>query len=137
MHPAGCKRKSPLPLCGRGPFSAGVTGRFLVFLIQEAAQPLRARGMAKLAQRLRLDLTYALARDVELLADLFQRVVGVHLDTEAHAQHLGLARSERVEHVLGDTAQAGVDRRLVRRNRRLVLDEIAEMGIVVVADWRL
>ena len=57
--------------------------------------------MAQLAQRLRLDLADALARDVELLADFLQRVVGVHLDAEAHAQHLRLARRQRVEHVLG------------------------------------
>src|SRR6266567_835890 len=57
------------------------------FAFQEASELLRARRMAELAQRLRLDLADALARDVELLADLFERVVGVHFDAEAHAQH--------------------------------------------------
>src|SRR5690606_34947360 len=57
-------------------------------LDEEASQLLAAARMPQLAQRLRLDLADALARDVELLADLFERVVGVHVDAEAHAQHL-------------------------------------------------
>src|SRR5690349_3519771 len=51
--------------------------RLLAF--EEAPQLLGPRRMAELAQRLRLDLADALARDVELLADLLERVVGVHL----------------------------------------------------------
>src|SRR5437879_7261953 len=99
------------------------------FLVQEALQPLGARGVPQLAQRLGLDLPYALARDVELLADLLQRVVGGHLDAEAHAQHLGLARRERVEHFFRHVAQAGEGRRVGGRERRLVLDEIAEVRV--------
>src|SRR5688572_31116650 len=60
--------------------------------VEEAAQPLRARRVPELAQRLGFYLADALAGDVELLADLLQRVVGVHFDAEAHAQHLSLAR---------------------------------------------
>jgi hypothetical protein len=36
--------------------------------------------MLQLAQRLRLDLPDALSRHRKLLADFFQRVVGVHAD---------------------------------------------------------
>src|SRR5205814_2856162 len=97
--------------------------------LEERAQLLRARRVAELAQRLRLDLADALARDVELLADLFERVVGVHLDAEAHAQHLRLARRERIEHVLGRLAQARVERGVRERDAGLVLDEIAEVRI--------
>ena len=43
--------------------------------------------MLQLAQRLRFDLADALSRHRELLADFFQRVVGVHADAEAHAEH--------------------------------------------------
>src|SRR3954464_3242037 len=93
--------------------------------------------MPQLPQRLGFDLAYALARDVELLADFFQRVVGRHLDAEAHAQHLRLARRERIENFLRDVPQAGKGGRVGRRKRRLVLDEIAEMRVVVVADRRL
>ncbi len=65
---------------------------FLSFLIEEALESLRARGVPQLPQRLGLDLAYALARDVELLADFLERVVGGHLDAEAHAQHFRLSR---------------------------------------------
>src|SRR6266567_7453450 len=58
------------------PAFAGMTDS--AFAFQEASELLRARRMAELAQRLRLDLTDALARDVELLADLFERMVGLH-----------------------------------------------------------
>lgn len=46
--------------------------------------------MLQLAERLRLDLANAFACHRELLAD-FRRVVVVHADTEAHAQHALLA----------------------------------------------
>src|SRR5262245_19576035 len=54
--------------------------------VEEGAQFPRAARVLQFAQRLRLDLAYALARHRELLADLFQGVVGVHADAEAHAQ---------------------------------------------------
>ena len=41
--------------------------------------------MAEFAKRLRFDLTDALARDVELLAHFFERVVRRHFNAEAHA----------------------------------------------------
>ena len=61
--------------------------------------------MPQLPQRLRFNLPDTLAGHVELLAHFFQRVVGVHVDAEAHAQHLGLARGERIEDVLGDVIE--------------------------------
>src|SRR5690606_24075386 len=57
--------------------------------LEEALQLVRAAGVAELAKGLGLDLADPLAGDVELLADLLQRVVGAHLDAEAHAQDLG------------------------------------------------
>src|SRR6185437_16880943 len=56
-------------------------------VIQEAAEFPRARRVLELAQRLGLDLADALAGDRELLADFLERVIGVHADAEAHAQH--------------------------------------------------
>src|SRR5471030_270088 len=104
---------------------------------QEAFQLVRARGMTQLAQGLRFDLADTLAGDVELLADLFQRMVGRHFDAETHAQYLRLTRGQRIEHVLHDAAHRGVQRGVGRRQRVVVLDEVAEVRIVVVADWRL
>ena len=67
---------------------------------------LASRRVAQLAQRLGCDLTDTLTGDIELLADFLEGVVGVHVDTEAHAQDLGLAGGEAGEHVLGGLAQA-------------------------------
>src|SRR6202008_1533534 len=61
-------------------------------LIQEAPHLPRAGRVLQLAQRLGLDLADALAGDAELLTDFLQRMVGVHADAEAHAQHAFLAR---------------------------------------------
>src|SRR5579871_6807373 len=56
-------------------------------VIEEAPQLPASARMLQLAQRLRRVLAYAFARHRELLADLFQRMVGVHADSETHAQH--------------------------------------------------
>ena len=60
--------------------------------IQERPQLAAAARVLELAQRLGLDLAYALARDRELLADLFEGVVGVHADAEAHPEYALLGR---------------------------------------------
>src|SRR6185369_15619676 len=48
--------------------------------LDEALQLLRAARVAELPQRLRLDLADALAGHVEVLADLFERVVALLTD---------------------------------------------------------
>src|SRR5205085_11290094 len=63
--------------------------------LQEAPELLRPRRMAQLAQRLGLDLSDALARDREILADLLERVLASVGEAEAQAQDLLLARGER------------------------------------------
>ena len=84
-------------------------------VVQICAQLVRTAGVLELADRLGLDLADAFTRHVELLAHFFQRVVGAHLDAEAHAQHLGLARGQAVEDVFDHIAQAGLHRGLDRR----------------------
>src|SRR5262249_18316363 len=106
-------------------------------VIQEAAQLARPAGMLELTQRLRLHLADALAGHRELLADFFQRVVGVHADAETHAQHALFARRERSEHARRGLAQVRLDGGVDRQDRVLVLDEIAEMRILFVADRSL
>src|SRR6266852_8843776 len=61
-------------------------------IIQKAPQLPRPARVLQFPQRLGLDLADALAGDRELLADLFERMVGVHADAEAHALHPLLAR---------------------------------------------
>ena len=99
-------------------------------IIQEAPQLPAPRWMLQLPQRLRVDLSDALSRDRELLADFFQRVVGVHADAEAHAQHAFLAQSQRGQHAGGGLARVRPDRRIDRQDRVLVLDETAEVRIL-------
>src|SRR5689334_13148004 len=47
-------------------------------VVQKAPQLARSRRVLELAQGLGLDLADALAGDRELLADLFERMVGIH-----------------------------------------------------------
>ena len=54
--------------------------------------------MLQLAQSLCLDLPDAFAGDAELLPDFLQRVIGVHPDPEAHAQHALRDRDEHRSH---------------------------------------
>src|SRR5215208_919405 len=100
--------------------------------IEEVAQFARAARVLQLAERLCLDLTDALAGHRELLPDLFERVVGIRADAEAHAQDALLARSQRGQDTGRRLAQIGLDRGVQWQHRVLVLDEIAEMRILLV-----
>src|ERR1700688_4330068 len=106
-------------------------------IVQKASEFPRAAGMLELSQRLGLDLGDAFARDGELLADLFQRVIGVHADTETHAQYALLARRERGQHARRRLAKIRLNGSVDRQNRVLVFDEIAQMAVFLVADRRL
>src|SRR5512133_1812535 len=105
--------------------------------LHEALQPLRARGVAQLPERLRLDLADALARHLEVLPDLLERVVALLADAEAHAEDLLLARREGGEHLPGLLGQVHVDDRVRGRDERLVLDEVPEVAVLLLADGRL
>ena len=83
--------------------------------------------MLELAQRLCLDLADTFARDRELLADFLKRVVRIHADAEAHAQHAFLAWRQRSQHAGRRLAQVSLDGGINRQDRILVLDEVAEM----------
>ena len=91
-------------------------------IIEEAPEHPGPARVLQLPQRLGLDLADALARHRELLTDLFQRVVGVHADAEAHAQHPLLARGERGEYPRRYLTQIRLDRRIDRQDSVLVLD---------------
>src|SRR3977135_4350981 len=103
-------------------------------VVEEAPQLPAPRRMLQLAQRLGFDLPDALSRHRELLADFFQGVVGVHADAEAHAEHAFLARSQRGQYPRRGLAQVALDRGVDGEDRVLVLDEIAEVGILLAAD---
>src|SRR3546814_18521460 len=93
-----------------------------------------AARVLQLAERFRLDLADAFARHAELLADFLERVVGVHPDAETHAQHAFLARGERREDAGDRFLEVRLQRGVDRGDRLLVLDEIAEVAVFLVAD---
>src|SRR3546814_1448368 len=102
--------------------------------VEETAQLLRAARVAQLSQRLGLYLADPLAGDVELLADFFAGVVGVHVDAEAHAQHLGLARGQAGEQAAHGLPPVGVGGGIDRGLDVGVLDAIAQVRLLVVAE---
>src|SRR5690349_3702920 len=98
---AWCREARPkgsLPDHGTCPRGAGD-------LVQVVPQLAAAGGMAELAQRFGLDLPDALARDVELLAHLFERAVATVDEPEAQLEHVALALGEAVEHAVHLLAQ--------------------------------
>src|SRR5438874_5972924 len=103
----------------------------------EAAQAARAARMTELAQRLRLDLADALARDRKARPDLLERVVRALPDAEAQPQHLLLPRRERGEHLARLILEVQAHHRVRGRGRRLVLDEVADDRVLLLADRRL
>src|SRR6185369_4416839 len=105
--------------------------------LQERLQLARPRRMPQLAERLGLDLTDALSGDRERLADLFQGVLGPVAQAEAHLDDLLLARSQGLQESLGLLLQVDVDHGLRRRDHVAVLDEVAEMRILFLADRSL
>src|SRR3989304_5250102 len=104
---------------------------------QEAPELLRSRGVAELPERLCFDLPDPLARHGEVLADLFQGVLAAVGEAEAEAEHLLLARRERVEDLVGLLPEGEPDDGLHRGNDLLVLDEVPQVAVLLLADRRL
>src|SRR6266511_3871583 len=102
--------------------------------LDEALQPLRPRGVPQLPQRLRLDLADALARHLEVLPDLLERVVALLADPEPHPEDLLLAGGEGGEHLPGLLREVHVDDRVGGGDERLVLDEVPEVAVLLLAD---
>src|SRR6266571_891321 len=93
--------------------------------------------MAKLAQRLRLDLTDALASHVEFAAHFFERSGAPVFETEPQLQHAPLAAGQAFEDRLRLLLEQLVRRRVARRESLVVGDEVPEVRILFLADRRL
>src|SRR5271169_1188499 len=82
----------------RSPASDGSCCKLLrvstLLAFHEALEVARAASLAQLAQRLGFDLANPFACHRELLADFFQRVIGLLPDAEAHPQDLLIARRQ-------------------------------------------
>src|SRR3954453_8886097 len=91
----------------------------------------------KLLQRLVLDLADALARDVERPADLVERARVLAAEAVAQLQHAALAVGEVLERLAQRFLREDLGGALVRRLGPLVGDELAELGLLLVADGLL
>ena len=90
--------------------------------------------MLELLQRVVLDLADALAGDAERAADLFERLRRAAVEAEAERDHLALAQRQRVERELDVLAAERELRGVERRLGRLVLHEVAEARVLLLAD---
>src|SRR6478609_8498124 len=106
-------------------------GSALLQIVLQLAAPAR---VAELAERLRLDLANALAGHVELLAHFLERPRPAVLQPEPELEHAPLATGQRVEHRLDLFLEELVRRRLGGRQRAAVLDEVAEVRVLLLAD---
>src|SRR5438477_12062782 len=92
-------------------------------------------GRPELAQRLGFDLANALARYVEFLTDLLQRMFALAADAEAQPDHLLLFGGKRLEDVGGFIPYVGVDHGIHRRPNPAVLDQVAQRRFAVTPHW--
>src|SRR5712692_8309470 len=103
-------------------------------LLQVVPQLLGARGMAELAQGLDLDLADALVCHAKSLANHLQGALVTVDEAKTELDHAPLAWDKGIEGGLDRKLEHG-DRGGVRGGRGLlVLDEIAELGILFMAD---
>src|SRR5262252_10194184 len=102
--------------------------------IEKAAQLARMVRVPKLAERLGLDLPDSLAGYRELVSDLFQGMMTIHPDAESHAQDALLPRLQAGQHLGGGFTQIGLDRGIEWRNCILILDEIAQADVLLLAN---
>src|SRR5712675_2032788 len=61
-------------------------------------------------------------------------MIAIHPNAEAHAQDALLARRQACEHLGGGLTQIGLDRGIEWRDRALVLDEIAQAAVLLLAN---
>src|SRR3990170_4893927 len=104
---------------------------------QVIPQVAATRRVAKLAQRLGLNLPYSLASDVEVLAYFFQGVVLAIQQSEAHLQDLAFALGQHRKRVLHLILEKFTRRRVHRLGHSFVLDEVAELARLLRANRRL
>src|SRR5918995_4217772 len=101
------------------------------------AECLAVRQRAELLQALVLDLANALARDVERAADLVERARRLAVEAVAELEHLALARREHLEHLLERLLAKRRLGLLLGHRSRVVGEEVAELGLLLVADGLL
>ena len=102
--------------------------------LRDVAELLRLGEALQLLQRLVLDLADALARDVERPPDLVERARVLAAEAVAQLEHAALAVGEVLQRLAQRLLGEDLRGALVRRLGPLVGDELAELGLLLVAD---
>src|SRR5438270_306858 len=105
--------------------------------LRDVAQRERVAEGPKLLQALVLDLPDALARDVERPPYLVERARVLAVEAVAELEHAALAVRERPEDLPQQLLAHRLVRDLVRKRDVLVGEEVAELGLLLVADGLL
>src|SRR5689334_8373425 len=100
----------------------------------DVAKLLRLGEALELLERLVLDLADALARDVERPPDLVERARVLAAEAVAQLEHAALAVGEVLQRLAQRLLGEDLRGALVRRLGPLVGDELAELGLLLVAD---
>src|SRR5215210_4294417 len=118
-----------------GPTSARACPRLSrVRPLRDVAELLGLRERLQLLQRLVLDLADALARHVERAPDLVERARVLPAEAVAQLEHAALAVGEVLQRLAQRLLRQDLGGALVRRLGALVGDELAELGLLLVAD---
>src|SRR5262249_49182649 len=102
--------------------------------VEEALELPAANGMLQLADGLGLDLPDALARDLEDPADLLQRVSVAVAQAVAELDDLTLPVRQGLEHLVDLVLEHLLGGRLHWRLGGVILDEIAEVAVLALAN---
>ena len=90
--------------------------------------------MLQLAKCLGFDLTDTLTGDIELTADFFQGAGTSVIQTETQTQNLLFTFCQTAQDIVDLILEQLIGSVLIRTQSIFVLNEIAEMGIVFLAD---
>src|SRR2546425_2868827 len=112
------------PDARQAPGNPGPTSTAPWLILYESLEVPSAQRVSQLAQRLGLDLPDALARHGEALADLLEGVLAFLTDAEPEAEDLLLLRGQHGQRSFHLGREVLAQQRIVRRARRLVLEEV-------------
>ena len=100
--------------------------------------------MAQFSQGLRLNLADALSGYVELFTHLFKRVIRIHVDTEAHPEHLSFSSRQARQNIARGISQTFFGGHIQRRAHscpftkiRVRVQKVPEVGVFVITDGGL